>query len=127
MLTVTAALLLPALLLAQEVQIGGPAPDLGKERLQAIARARSQLSLKLKVPEAKIALESATPTTWPNASLGCPEPDRMYAQVVTRGWTVILKVTGRPARGPRRGQASRGLPAAAREGANPALEGPSLS
>lgn len=92
MLTVTAALLLPALLLAQEVQIGGPAPDLGKERLQAIARARSQLSLKLKVPEAKIALESATPTTWPNASLGCPEPDRMYAQVVTRGWTVILKV-----------------------------------
>lgn len=93
MLTFLAGILMPfALLLAQETQIGGSAPDRAKERLQAIDRAKALLSEERKVPESKIGLESATAATWPDSSLGCPEKDHMYAQVVTRGWKVILKV-----------------------------------
>ena len=31
---------------------------------------------------------------WRNAALGCPEPDMMYAQVITPGYLVILSVGG---------------------------------
>jgi hypothetical protein len=96
LLTFVAAMLAaPALLLAQETQIGGSAVEHEKERLQAVGRAKEQLGLKLQVPESKMALESATEAKWPDAGLGCPEKGRMYAQVVTRGWTVLLKVDGK--------------------------------
>ena len=37
---------------------------------------------------------SATPEVWPDASLGCPEPDMLYAQVVTPGYRVVVEATG---------------------------------
>ena len=33
-------------------------------------------------------------TDFPDASLGCPQPDQMYAQVITPGYQVILAVSG---------------------------------
>jgi hypothetical protein len=80
---------------AGQVRLGEPAPDRDKERLQSIDRARTHVSETLHVPESTITVESATASTWPDASLGCPEKDRMYAQVVTRGWTVVLKADGK--------------------------------
>lgn len=38
----------------------------------------------------EIALQRVIPMTWPDASLGCPEPDRIYAQVLTPGYAVLL-------------------------------------
>ena len=32
--------------------------------------------------------------TWPDASLGCPEPGMMYAQVLTPGILVVLSYGG---------------------------------
>jgi hypothetical protein len=80
---------------AQNPPIGGTPPDPAKARAQAIERAKAHLAETLKMPETAIALESAKETTWPDASLGCPEKDRTYAQVVTRGWTVCLEADGR--------------------------------
>lgn len=88
-------LISPTLLFAQETQIGGSRADRQKERLQAVGRAKVQLNAALRVPESKMTLVSATPATWPDASLGCPEKDRMYAQVVTKGWTVLLEAEGK--------------------------------
>ena len=31
---------------------------------------------------------------WPDASLGCPKPDMVYAQVITPGFLVMLEVRG---------------------------------
>ena len=57
-----------------------------KQMLQA----RQDLARRLNVPEADIAMGAITPTTWVDASLGCPEPDTMYAQVETEGWLLVL-------------------------------------
>ena len=84
------------LLLAQQVQIGGQPPNVEKDRARAIERAKSVLRAELKLPEAEeMAVQSAKAARWGDASLGCPEEGRMYAQMVTRGWTVVLKARGR--------------------------------
>ncbi len=33
--------------------------------------------------------------SWPNAGLGCPEPGRSYAQMVTAGFLIELEAEGR--------------------------------
>jgi hypothetical protein len=40
-------------------------------------------------------VQSVQQVDWPDASLGCPEPDRMYAQVITPGYRVVLGLEGR--------------------------------
>jgi hypothetical protein len=34
------------------------------------------------------------PRNWPDTSLGCPQPDMLYAQVVTPGYLVLVDVSG---------------------------------
>lgn len=90
------ALFAPTVLLfAQEVPPGASQPDAQKEREKAIAKARALLHGKLDVAEDKMSLKSATSATWPDSALGCPEKGHMYAQVVTRGWAIVLEVEGK--------------------------------
>ena len=37
---------------------------------------------------------SAQAVTWPDGSLGCPEPGRNYTQALVRGYWVVLEVQG---------------------------------
>jgi hypothetical protein len=78
-----------------QVKLGEPAPDPAKARAAAVERAKSHLAETLKLPAKDLTVESAKETTWPDTSLGCPEKGRMYAQMVTSGWTVVLKARGR--------------------------------
>jgi hypothetical protein len=32
----------------------------------------------------------AVPVTWPDRSMGCPQPDRMYAQVLSPGYRILI-------------------------------------
>lgn len=41
---------------------------------------------------ANVQLLNAQPVAWPDRSLGCPEPGRVYAQVMTPGWLVEVQV-----------------------------------
>lgn len=66
-----------------------------KEQAQAVEQARTALAKKLGLEEKQLVLESAKAATWGNASLGCPEPDRMYAQVVTKGYAVVFSADGK--------------------------------
>lgn len=77
---------------AGQIVLDEPAAGGRGTKKEAVDRARVRLGEKLKVSEAAITLESATEATWGNSSLGCPEKGRMYAQVVTEGWKVLLKV-----------------------------------
>jgi hypothetical protein len=57
-----------------------------KQMLQA----RKDLAMRLNVPEADIRMGAITPTTWVDASLGCPEAGTQYAQVESEGWLLVL-------------------------------------
>jgi hypothetical protein len=53
-------------------------------------KARKDLAMRLNVTEADIRMGATTPTTWVDASLGCPEAGIQYAQVETEGWLLVL-------------------------------------
>ena len=78
-----------------QVKLGEERADPAKEKAAAVTRATDHLVKKLAIRAEDVTVESATPTTWPDASLGCPEKDRMYAQVLTSGYEVVLKVSGK--------------------------------
>ena len=56
-----------------------------------VAIAVADLSERLGVSESEIEVISAQPVVWPDASLGCPEPDMQYAQVATDGALIELR------------------------------------
>ena len=93
---VLAVLAAPAVAAFAQGPAGTGSADLVKQKAAAVERARSFLAAKLDIPASRITLGGATAATWPDASLGCPEKDRMYAQVVTPGFRIVMKVDGRP-------------------------------
>lgn len=45
--------------------------------------------------ESAVKVTSVQPVTWPDASIGCPQPGLLYAQVLVPGWRVVLDAGGR--------------------------------
>ncbi len=61
----------------------------------AVRAAREALRSRLSVPASRIELVDVAATRWNDASLGCPEKGHVYAQVITEGHTVHLRVDDR--------------------------------
>jgi len=59
-----------------------------------IESAKMDLAQRLSVPISQIEAIETKEATWPDASLGCPEPGIVYAQVVTPGYLVMLEYAG---------------------------------
>lgn len=59
-----------------------------------LAAIRRVVAAQQGVPEGEVAVEHVEPAEWPDASLGCPQPGLMYAQVVTPGFLVELEAGG---------------------------------
>jgi hypothetical protein len=57
--------------------------------------ARTDLAKRLGIEEGRVKRVSVEPRTWPDASLGCPKPDTMYAQVETPGYLIDLEAAGK--------------------------------
>jgi hypothetical protein len=57
--------------------------------------ARTDLAKHLGIGERKVKKVSVEPRTWPDASLGCPKPDTMYAQVEIPGYLIELQASGK--------------------------------
>ena len=57
---------------------------------EIIARARKDLARRRGMSDEKIVLKDAEAVTWPDTSLGCPQKGRVYAQVVTPGYRLVL-------------------------------------
>jgi hypothetical protein len=53
------------------------------------------LSRRLRVPEVEIEVLEVEEVTWPDGSLGCPQPDQMYTQALVEGHRIILGHGGR--------------------------------
>jgi hypothetical protein len=67
---------------------GGPTPG-------HVAEAVADLAGRLGVDPREITVVSQEEVTWPDASLGCPEPGMLYAQVLTDGIRIVLESDGR--------------------------------
>lgn len=61
---------------------------------EAMAFARKDLSDRLGVRPEDISVVESKEATWPDTSLGMPEKGKMYAQVLTEGFLVILLARG---------------------------------
>jgi hypothetical protein len=58
-------------------------------------QAKADLAQKLDIPVTQIEVIQVEAVDWPDASLGCPQPGQMYAQVITPGYQIILSVQGK--------------------------------
>ena len=56
--------------------------------------ATKSLATKLGIEEADIAVAQAEYVTWRDSSIGCPQPDMQYMQVITNGSRIVLKANG---------------------------------
>ncbi len=57
--------------------------------------ARQKLAEELAISADQIIIVGADPVYWSDASLGCPQPDTMYPQVITPGYRVSLAHDGK--------------------------------
>lgn len=69
--------------------------EIGNDVLDlAIEEARLALADELGIDPDDIDVETAEEVTWPDTSLGCPQPGKSYAQQRTEGTHVVLKAKG---------------------------------
>lgn len=59
---------------------------------QAQEAAVTDLARRLGIDPRQVQVVSAEAVTWSDASLGCPQPDMTYGQVLTPGYRIVLKV-----------------------------------
>jgi hypothetical protein len=63
--------------------------------VEAEAYAKKDLAARLAIPAGNIKVMECGEATWPDASLGMPEPGQMYAQMLTEGFIVVLEAAGK--------------------------------
>jgi len=63
--------------------------------MAALRAATIYLANLLSIDEAQVTLISYKPGSWPDASLGCPQEGRTYAQVTTAGYSITFMVANR--------------------------------
>jgi len=71
--------------------LSGAVPS-GSEPLVELAKA--DLAERIGIEKEQIEVDSVKSVEWPDASLGCPEPGMMYAQVITPGYRILLSHDG---------------------------------
>jgi hypothetical protein len=75
---------------------GAPGGSIVEPQLEALVeQARQDLAARLSLDPEEIRVIEARAVTWPDSSLGCPEPGRMYLQVLTPGYRIVLEAQGR--------------------------------
>ena len=66
--------------------------DAHAQRMTALAV--DDLSQRLGIPADEIEVGEVREVTWPDSSLGCPQPDMMYAQMLQEGLLIQLHSGG---------------------------------
>ncbi len=71
-------------------------PQSNKGNLENLVnKAKNDLANNLKVDPAQIKTVKSEEKQWSDTSLGCPQPGKMYAQVITPGYLIVLEATGK--------------------------------
>jgi hypothetical protein len=58
------------------------------------SEAAAYLAAELNISPDEVTILSFEPVYWPDASLGCPQPGMMYAQVISPGYRIVLEAGG---------------------------------
>jgi biotin carboxyl carrier protein len=66
-------------------------PPAGAAQRRLVEQAADDLARRLSIPATDIALVELTETAWPDSSLGCPQPGRVYTQVLREGYRIGLR------------------------------------
>jgi hypothetical protein len=74
-----------------DTELSTPLPDNVQNLLDT---AKADLAQQLSIPLSEINLVMALEATWPDSSLGCPQPGAAYAQVLTDGFLIRLEANG---------------------------------
>lgn len=74
--------------------IGTPVSPVERPSLDIVDAAVEQAISELNVDPDAVEVISIESVEWSDTSLGCPQPDEMYAQVITPGYRVVLAVDG---------------------------------
>jgi hypothetical protein len=70
-------------------------PVISNSTLQKLVdQAKADLAERLSIHIDAINLIEARRVTWPDGSLGCPQPGMQYPQVLTPGYLVLLEANG---------------------------------
>jgi hypothetical protein len=78
----------------------GPGPgapemdDLEPGTQSSVEVAVADLAERLQIDPEQVTLRSLDPVVWPDAGLGCPQPEVQYAQVPVEGARIRLEVDG---------------------------------
>lgn len=86
---------------AAPVQAGNPIQEPTVEEdtdlvsREVVEKAKADLSKRFDVNIGRIHIMEARAVTWPDASLGCPQPDMVYAEVLTPGYWILLEADGK--------------------------------
>ncbi|HEU5112976.1 MAG TPA: hypothetical protein VFU96_06620 [Acidimicrobiia bacterium] len=65
-------------------------PTSEQEQLPIVAPAREDLARRLRVDPEDLEVVSVEEVTWPDGSLGCPEPGMAYTEALVEGSKVVL-------------------------------------
>lgn len=60
-----------------------------------VTLAVAALAKRLGVDQSRVEVVEVEPVTWPDASLGCPQPGMKYRQVPVDGYRILLRVDAR--------------------------------
>jgi len=71
---------------------GAPDPDAADPLVEL---AKADLADRKGIDKEDITVVSVKGVNWPDASLGCPEPGMVYAQVITPGYRIMLSHAGK--------------------------------
>lgn len=55
----------------------------------------SDLAKRVGKDQSEIAVVSVEEVEWPDTSVGCPDPNKAYAQMIVNGYDIVLQVDGR--------------------------------
>ena len=84
---------------SHEVEVVAKEPSKSRNqnslKRQIVKQARADLSKRLSVEVDQIKLLEVREITWPDSSLGCPQPEKDYNQVSQDGLLIRLEVGGR--------------------------------
>ena len=71
-----------------------PSPGIDTALQPLISQAVADLATRLKIDASKIDTVSAQSMSWPDGSLGCPQPGMAYTQVMVDGTLIQLSANG---------------------------------
>ncbi|MBN1955473.1 MAG: hypothetical protein JW900_10540 [Anaerolineae bacterium] len=72
----------------------GTAPTLAEGSEEAVAAAVDHLSDELSTSSGGANVLSAQAVDWPDSSLGCPQPNESYLDVITPGYRIVIEIDG---------------------------------